>query len=251
MIFFDNLENRYSLYIEIKLITPLHIGSGSESLSPLDSDNSVMKGPDGTFILPGSSIKGVFRSTVENLLRSINEKSVCDIENEPCLKKARKDFNNNEEWYEYIEKNLCEACSLFGSQSTSSHVYFSDAISNDGNASNRDGIRINRGSETAAFRAKYDFELVNPGATFKGEIVLENVDDYQLGYILRIIDLVNNGFIRFGGKKSAGLGRVEISYKGKYLDKNNVFSSGQEIENYDKYYNALKERIDSLKKVRT
>ncbi len=29
---------------------------------------------------------------------------------------------------------------------------------------------------------------------------MENVEDYQVGYILFIIDMINNGLIRFGGK---------------------------------------------------
>ncbi len=45
MTFFDTFINRYTLDIEIELITPLHIGVGNQSISPLDSDNAIMRCP--------------------------------------------------------------------------------------------------------------------------------------------------------------------------------------------------------------
>ncbi len=64
----------------------------------------------------------------------------------------------------------------------------------------RDGVKIRRDTEVAAIKAKYDYEIVSSGTIFKTELLMENVEDYQVGYILFIIDMINNGLIRFGGK---------------------------------------------------
>ena len=247
MNFFDEFRNRYIFNLKIELVTPLHIGTGSGSISPLEADNSVMRNIDGSLVLPGASVKGVFRSTLESILNSISNDLVCNIENSPCIAKSKNDFSDEKKWYEYIASNICEVCSLFGSQAIASHIYFGDAISKNGAVSTRDGVRINRGSETAANGAKYDFELANPGAIFEGELILENVENYQVGYILKIIDLINDGFVRFGGKKSVGLGRVKIDYTLKTINAENVFSSGEQITNFAKFISALNNRIDILK----
>ena len=60
--------------------------------------------------------------------------------------------------------------------------------------------------------------------------MLENVDDYQVGYVLMILDLVNQGFIRLGGKKSAGLGRVNMSFSIQKIDKKSILKESGAIE---------------------
>jgi len=226
MRFFDTFINRYTLDIQIELITPLHIGVGNQSISPLDSDNAIMRMPDGNAVIPGASLKGVFRSNLEAILR-MRGLYVCDSTNSTCSYSSKD--SSNEKLYKDIEQS-CEVCSLFGSQSISSHIYISDAIRKgepgESFTSIRDGVMIRRDTENAAGGRKYDFEVVNPGTVFAGEILLENVDDYQVGYVLMIIDLMNEGFIRLGGKKSAGLGRVKLSFNIHKIDKESILKEG-------------------------
>lgn len=226
MRFFDTFINRYTLDIEIELVTALHIGVGNQSISPLDSDNAIMRMPDGNAVIPGASLKGVFRSNLEAILR-MRGLYVCDSTNSTCSYSSKD--SSNEKLYKDIEQS-CEVCSLFGSQSISSHIYISDAIRQgepgESFTSIRDGVMIRRDTENAAGGRKYDFEVVNPGTVFAGEILLENVDDYQVGYMLMIIDLMNEGFIRLGGKKSAGLGRVKLSFNIHKIDKESILKEG-------------------------
>ncbi len=230
MRFFDTFINRYTLSIEIELVTALHIGVGNQSISPLDSDNAIMRMPDGNAVIPGASLKGVFRSNLEAILR-MSGLHVCDSTNSTCGSSSRD--SSNEKLYKDIEQS-CEVCSLFGSQSISSHIYISDAIRRgepgESFTSTRDGVMLRRDTENAAGGRKYDFEVVNPGTVFAGEILLENVDDYQVGYVLMILDLVNQGFIRLGGKKSAGLGRVNMSFSIQKIDKKSILKESGAIE---------------------
>ncbi|HDP76665.1 MAG TPA: CRISPR-associated RAMP protein [Mesotoga infera] len=240
MTFFDTFVNRYTLDIEIELVTPLHIGVGNQSISPLDSDNAIMRMPDGNAVIPGASLKGVFRSNLEAILR-MSGLYVCDSTNSTCGSTSSN--SSNKELYQEIEKS-CEVCSLFGSQSISSHIYISDAIRRGNPAesftSTRDGVMIRRDTENAAGGRKYDFEVVNPGTVFVGEILLENVNDYQVGYVLMILDLMNQGFIRLGGKKSAGLGRVNVTFSIQKIDKKSILEESGAIK-------LSEQAIDSLR----
>lgn len=221
MLAFDKFVNKYYVNVEIIAQTPIHVGSGEEGLSPLEVDNSVLKDSQGNAVIPGSTLKGVFRSTLEQILKSKNIK-VCEEENgKPCIdQKERKKYKTENEWFAHIEENICEVCNLFGSNSFSSRVFFSDAIAdqNRQNIENRDGIKIRRDTEITADKAKYDYEIVSVGTTFKTDILMENVEDYQVGYILFLIDMVNNGLVRFGGKKSVGLGKLKFNYKISSID---------------------------------
>ena len=61
-----------SLYIfqgKLVLQTALHIGGGTTDATTTDSP--VVRTPDGMPYIPGSSFKGVFRSTVEKLAATI------------------------------------------------------------------------------------------------------------------------------------------------------------------------------------
>lgn len=245
MLAFDKFVNKYFVDIEIIAQTPLHIGSGEEGLSPLDVDNSVLRDSKGNAVIPGSSLKGVFRSTLEQILKSRNIE-VCEEENgDPCINsKERKDFETEDAWFKHIDEHICEVCKLFGSNSFSSRVFFSDAIAdrNNQNIENRDGVKIRRDTEIAADKAKYDYEIVSVGTTFKTEMLMENVEDYQVGYILFLIDMVNNGLVRFGGKKSAGLGRLKFNFKISSIDSEDIIQGRFEPKPLDPT------RIEEIKK---
>lgn len=254
MIPFDTFKNKYFFDIYITAETPIHIGSGEEGLSPLDIDSSVLKDSEGNTIIPGSSLKGVFRSNLEQILRGKNVKICDEVGGNPCINsKDRKKFDNEDSWFSHIEKNICEVCNLFGSNSFSSRVFFSDAMADkkQQNINYRDGVKIRRDTEVAANKAKYDYEIVSSGTIFKTELLMENVEDYQVGYILFIIDMINNGLIRFGGKKSAGLGKLKFQFNIKSLNFDDITKGIFEPKalNENQIENLKKASIERLAKV--
>ncbi len=250
---FERIDNLYDFSLKIKLETPLHVGSGSEGISPLEVDNSVIRINDEPFI-PGSSIKGVFRSTLEFFLRSINEKFACDVVGEkPCIDIRDENFKkmNTEEKIKYIDKNACEVCKLFGSNFIASKVEFEDAYAKEVKVVNRDGVAIRRDSESAEYRKKYDYEVVNPGTVFETHIIGRNLEDYEAGYILSIIDLVNEGYAKFGGKKSAGLGRIRIDFEILKTDLSKIDGKFEKVRVDDSIYReAFKNRLGEIANVR-
>src|SRR5437899_10871162 len=63
------LRNRYTFAGELQMKTGLHIGGGKATLSHTDSP--VVLTPEGLPFIPGSSLKGVLRSTIEKFVASL------------------------------------------------------------------------------------------------------------------------------------------------------------------------------------
>ncbi len=109
----------------------------------------------------------------------------------------------------------CTACRLFGSPWLASRVAFQDAmlLNNEEllrRVEVRDGVGIDRDLGTAKPGIKYDFETVPSGARFGVRIVVENVEDWELGLLLLALEALVRGEIPLGGKTSRGLGWGEL-----------------------------------------
>src|SRR5579859_4317793 len=63
------LRNRYVFHGKLAMTTGLHIGGGKATLSHTDSP--VVLTPEGLPFIPGSSLKGVLRSTIEKFVASL------------------------------------------------------------------------------------------------------------------------------------------------------------------------------------
>jgi len=74
----------------------------------------------------------------------------------------------------------------------------------------RDGVAIDRDSERARDRLKYDFEVVPASATFNLEITLENATEQDLQILCVGLSEFVHGFGTIGGKRSRGLGACSL-----------------------------------------
>ena len=66
---FDEMKNIYEFKGKIINLTPFHIGS-ARSFSPIDPDNPVIRDSRDIPYIPGSSLRGIIRATVEALMRA-------------------------------------------------------------------------------------------------------------------------------------------------------------------------------------
>jgi len=204
--------------------TAFHIGSGKEG--EMATDMGVLLEPDGRPILPGSTLKGCFRSFAERLSGYLGL-TACLLDNalsgETCYtgieqkdRKGKNDefkkINAEDKKLDWIEKNTCDICQLFGSPLKASRIFFSDGkLTNWGDRLQaRDGVCIDRDSETARPGAKYDFDVVPAGTQFRITIELENPDEDELALVGAVLTEWQEGF-RLGGFTSRGLGRVMLS----------------------------------------
>jgi len=74
----------------------------------------------------------------------------------------------------------------------------------------RDGVALRRDVETAKDASKFDFEVIEPGAEFSGEIVLQNIEEDDLKAMKEVFNLIDAGVLKIGGMKSRGLGRFAV-----------------------------------------
>lgn len=253
---FDQIRSYFSLDLSIELITALTVRSGSDSPDPTAPDNGFIRitTPSGnTVYIPGSSIKGIFRSHSEGILTAFN-KEVCGFtirKNSDCG--AKEEGKRRLDQYSDIAKRYlksCYACRMYGSTAISSITRFDDFYPYKNEHSDeekkakvseilkylsvRHGIKIDRKSGSVARGALYDVEVLT-GGEFYGSVQLRNPEVWQLGILFKTIDDINDGYQKIGGMKSRGLGRVKI-----HIDKLKVLSSDKKVV-FMKFDNNFKE----------
>lgn len=222
LLFFDRLKNRYHIHAELTARTAFRIGRGKEFTAALTDLPQLMASDDQggrRVLVPGSSWKGLLRSNAERLLRALGPQGACDPFHDPCLKPLREEDKKQVEKLrarEQIERarvrlrdDICLACATFGAPGLASHVKTADCVL-DASLQVRDGVAMDRDLGRASDRLKYDFEVVEAGATLAMEIHLENATDWQVGLLLAMIDDLDTGFARVGGFGSRGLGWLGV-----------------------------------------
>lgn len=213
------MNKKYVFTGKLELKSGMHIGGGQTNLRGTDSP--VVLTPEGDPFIPGSSFKGVFRSTVEKLVRVIPNRKTCFLSPEgDCPTAKQETFNDrrrDSSWsetqlVEVLEKELCDTCKLFGSLYAASKVFFSDLYVEEWAEATqlRDGVAIDRDSERAVDRLKYDYEVVSVGSIFKMEIVLENPSDSDLSLVCVGLNEFVSGMGGIGGMRSRGLGNCQL-----------------------------------------
>ncbi len=226
---FHRLEARLRLQGILESKTAIRIGSGGGGT--LDaSDLPVLRDADGYPLIPGSSLKGVIRSTVESLIRGagmvqgVSDLWSCDplsqeiVDEQPTCGRHK---SGEDERTNALKQPHCAVCQLFGSPVIASHVRFTDAMLCDAETLKRagripielrDGVAIDRDLRTAKNGQKYDFEVIPPGTRFTLEVFVENPVDWLMGLLIVGFDQLAEGFTAIGGFTSRGLGRVTVQW---------------------------------------
>ena len=196
---------KYRLFysFSVKLVSPLSISSGDGELT----DHDIVLSPDDKPFIPGSSVAGALREYIDK-----KDKCCSWLFGNRIIK------DNNE------EKDIM------------SRLFFSDIVLENANISVRDGIAldIKNGLKIIADTAKYDYQVVETGAEgkFNIEIVIYDTDEIEnqseikpdINYIEKAVRIavngINSGAVRFGYKKTRGLGKLNIeeTYQKKVFD---------------------------------
>ena len=227
---FDKFESRLSLKGEVETLTAIRIGAG-RSTSPVGADLPVVRDAANLPYIPGSSFKGVFRSYVESILRGFieNRRVVCNPtnESEQCITVEEMETLREKRDDQLILENTCWVCQLFGSLWYASKLQIRDLPVQPALWFNqyqqRDGVAIDRDTETAAEGKLYDFEVVPAGVAFDFHAIVDNAEDWQLGMLYLGLSAFENGELTIGGGSSRGLGAIELSLSSEYyIDKHHV-----------------------------
>ena len=179
--------------------------------------------------IPGASVRGSWRSHLEERLRSLNpdKPTVCD----PLLGKEETD-PNRKVWEscstvlvreenprpKKAYKGSCPVCRLFGSTAQASRISFSDGQVTAGRGELVDNVAINRftGAVISPFKS-----LALVDAAFTLDLRLENFELWQAGLLAILFGDLREKRVPLGfgknkgwGEISAGATRIEVAYYG-------------------------------------
>jgi CRISPR-associated RAMP protein (TIGR02581 family) len=217
---FDTFQNRLEITGTLTTITALRISQG-RSTEPIGTDLPVVKDALGKPLIPGSSFKGALRSRLESFLRGIDSslaEDPADFTNATrnnYVKELKEQFKDNDL---ELTKNLLKMTDLishlFGSPWIASKFQVRDlTVLPDtwfGQYQERDGVSIDRDTETAANSKLYDFQVVPAGTKFEFRAVVENAKDWELGLLMIGLHQFETEQIPLGGGRSRGLGVVKL-----------------------------------------
>lgn len=235
------LLNEAFFTLRITTTGPLLVKSGHASISGPDM-TPVLTWRNGKqeVFLPGSSLKGVFRSHIEKIVCGLKPRVVCypfegNEGRQAGLKQRQRDYRDscggwfnkfakeNEKARNWLEERTdlvyaasCPTCRLFGSTGFIGRVAIGDAyLVSDEIKEQRDGVGIDRLTGGASHGAKFELEVVSTGVAFETDIHLRNFEVWQLGMLLVILQDMEDELIHLGSGRSRGLGKVraEISEK--------------------------------------
>jgi CRISPR/Cas system CSM-associated protein Csm3 (group 7 of RAMP superfamily) len=250
------LLNELTVHVEVESHSPLLIKDGR-----FDKERSPLKGstiaPSGVFIsrsplkeviaalqalpdrdpvrklqyyVPGSSVRGSWRSHLEMVLRSLDpdHPKVCD----PLLTKNEENpdpgpweacssvlVNKENSRPKMAYKGSCPVCRLFGSTAQASRISFSDGrITGQPNPEIVDNVAINR--FTGAVKSPFK-SLALLGAKFTLDLHVENFELWHVGLLAWLFEDLKAKRVPLGSGKNKGLGeisaiasRVDLAYYG-------------------------------------
>ena len=225
---FDVFKNRLELTGTLTTITALRVSQG-RSTEPIGSDLPVVKDALGKPLIPGSSFKGALRSRLEAFLRGIHP----DLAKDPSelvskevsqevtrIKQVVKDAkpeevkDKDQELAERLNAMTDEVSKVFGTPWQASKFQVRDLTVKPetwfGQYQERDGVSIDRDTETAVDGRLYDFQVVPAGAKFEFRAVCENAEDWELGLLVMGLQQFKMQQIPLGGGNSRGLGVVQL-----------------------------------------
>lgn len=199
----NRIIERIYLKGEYRLTSPLMMGSGEDT----NTDMDILKDALGNVFIPGTAIAGTIRSYLAGGQKKEDET-------------LRHLFGERDK------------------ESTQSLIYVSNAtIKNNPNVRSRDGVALELDTKTAKDKAKYNYEIVEPGAAFdmRFEVAFrakhKDIIPTCKGYLVRMLAALQDGDIAFGAKTRRGFGKGQIETL-QILDLNLESSDRKMIETW-------------------
>ena len=231
------LVNEAFCTLHIETTGPLLVKSGHANVVGPDMTPVVTyRNKRNEVFIPGSSLKGVFRSHLEKIICGISPGVVCypfESANErqadpdarqhdyrdSCgglftaySKKGERYRQELEERTDLVYKASCPTCRLFGSTGFIGRLAISDAyLVGDAVLERRDGVGIDRLTGGASHGAKFELEVVATETVFECDIHLRNFEIWQLGMLFIVLEELQDELISIGSGRSRGLGKVRAS----------------------------------------
>lgn len=224
--------------ITIEPVDPVLIKSGYATVDGADMvPVSTFRNGERAYYFPGSSLKGVLRSHLERIARTLRPGSVClpyyddpsrkssiPVEEEQnslsCGYRSRRGQGQDTASAAYADS--CAACRLFGSLKFGGRFSIGDAYPLPGHTpalESRNGVGINRFTGGTVPGVLFDLQVL-VGGRFKADLRLANFELWQLAAVNLLLFDLTDEMIAVGSGRSRGLGRVRAaidSYQLAYM----------------------------------
>jgi CRISPR-associated RAMP protein (TIGR02581 family) len=220
------IMNEARLRLDITTQGPLLVKTGYATVIGTDmAPVQTFRNGQSEVYLPGSTLKGIFRSHIEKVINSIRPQAACNplsraddpLDDRHLYRPFCGGKYNDKTAKTEVYSGSCPTCRLFGSTWFSSRITIEDAYLPQGSVGtkelieHRDGIAIDRLTGGTGGGAKFDLEVVAAGKTFTTAIHLRNFEIWQLGMLFVIIQDMEDELIRIGSGRSRGLGKVKAT----------------------------------------
>jgi len=184
--------------------TPLRVGYGKSLSFAEATDNPIIKRGERP-IIPGSTLKGAFRSFVESYAKSLGDK-VCELTDDECKSCS--------------DDSYCIPCTLFGFKDIASRVYILDAIAQKFEISQRTMVAISRVFGGQIPKHLYTLDYVEPNSEFSFTMYVYNLDfvngeneiwkKKSMEALKLLLKFLMKEGIFIGARKSVGFGLVKL-----------------------------------------
>lgn len=222
---FDTFKNRLELTGTLTTVTALRISAGRSS-EPIGSDLPVVKDAFGNPLIPGASFKGAMRSRLEAFLRGItptlaeDPSELASASRVKAVNALKEQATDDAIATQEILKQTDLVSRLFGAPWLAGKLQIRDLTVQPGvwfgQYQERDGVAIDRDTETASDGKLYDFQVVPAGTPFKFKAIVENAEHiedmgyWELGLLMIGLHQFETEQVPLGGGSSRGLGVVKL-----------------------------------------
>lgn len=246
---------RVTLEFILEAVEPVRIGIGRADKLYSTADLPVLRySVAGTGkaipVIPGSSLKGVLRTASMLACNYCGLTAHSGVREDNCVSLLESQVLNitgEEMGFDHyrggasvdslnvVLQGLCPTCLLYGAPSISSRVFVGDFLAVEGKYSIniKAGVGINRRLGAAARGVLYNVEYVEPNSQFKGSISLLNTPNWMLSLFAASLLAIHDGWLKVGGFKSRGMGRVRIVEDSLVVRLQGVGIGGDRLESLD------------------
>jgi CRISPR-associated RAMP protein (TIGR02581 family) len=210
--------NGAHIVFHIEATGPLLIKAGEKNSARNNKEDNELvfvKDNNGNLFIPGSSIRGVWRSWCEKIARTIGDDVkfplACNLFE---TDKASPDLSCSQRLKRADTTTVyalsCPICKLFGNTSQGSRIKIADAYPiTTTNTQNRPGIAVDRFTGgVAQGQGPFTYEYII-GVAFKSEITIQNFELWQFGLLAYLFRDFQEELVPVGFGKTRGFGKVK------------------------------------------
>lgn len=187
--------------------SPLRVGVGREAPLGSSIDNAVLRLKRGTELIPfipGSSIKGVFRTFLEQLIRSEGGS-------------VHPPWSPPKEEVDQRDPKPCVICGIFGNTRVASHIRIYDSMpTGDHKTLIKTGVSIDRDFGGQRPGLLYTEEFVQPKVEWSFRVDLINIsipidpEDERVKLLSSLFQTLKQHGLQIGARRSVGAGLIKL-----------------------------------------